>query len=198
MLSPTFTEALAYAAQLHAWQQRKGLGQEPYMAHLLAVAGLVLQHGGDEEQAIAALLHDSLEDAGQHFGTARLREHIARRFGEPVLALVLACTDTETFPKPPWRERKQQHLAHVMELEPRAKLIIAADKLHNARAVRADMVLEGEAVFARFGGGRDGTLWYYRAMLEAIRDSLPPALLWEFEQAVQALETAVAGAPSHD
>ncbi|HEV7860340.1 MAG TPA: HD domain-containing protein [Pyrinomonadaceae bacterium] len=164
MLSARFDVALSFAARLHAGQLRKGT-EIPYVAHLLAVAGLVLEYGGNEDEAIAALLHDAIEDQGG----AATREVIRRLFGEEVTEIVNGCTDTEEMPKPPWRERKEAYLAHVREANSSVRLVSAADKLHNARSVLADLRVIGDEVWSRFKGGREGTLWYYRALVQAYR-----------------------------
>ncbi len=189
-LGPKFEEALRYAAQLHRRQARKGT-DIPYVAHLLAVASLALEHGGDEGQAIAALLHDAVEDQG---GVATLEE-IRRRFGERVARLVHACSDTLDNPKPAWRGRKEAYLSRIAD-EPADALIVAlADKLHNARSILADLRLRGDDVWQQFSGGRDGTLWYYRALVEAFGDrqlAEGESDLWRaLDETVRALEAAV-------
>jgi (p)ppGpp synthase/HD superfamily hydrolase len=183
LLSPRFTEALVCAATLHTTQTRKGTSV-PYVSHVLAVCAIVLEHGGNEDEAIAALLHDAVEDQG---GDAT-RQEIIRRFGETVAAIVDGCTDAETIPKPPWEERKRAYVAHIAEASPSVRLVAAADKLHNARAILADYRQHGEALWDRFNGGRDGTLWYYRALVDAFRavDSSP--LVEELERTVAELE----------
>jgi GTP pyrophosphokinase len=125
MLSKRFNEALTFAADLHATQTRKGSGV-PYIAHLLGVASIALEYGAQEDEAIAALLHDAIEDQG---GIAT-REEIRRRFGDTVTAIVEGCTDAHTTPKPPWRERKEAYIAHLHHASPAVILVSAADKLH--------------------------------------------------------------------
>jgi (p)ppGpp synthase/HD superfamily hydrolase len=157
-LSDRFDRALVYATEVHAGQLRKGT-QIPYIAHLLAVAGLVLEHGGDEDQAIAALLHDAAED---HGGEVRLAD-IRGRFGDRVEAIVRECSDALPVgaePKKPWKERKEAYLSHLEHADEGVLLVSAADKLHNARAVLLDYRDVGEAVWTRFKGGREGTLCY--------------------------------------
>lgn len=190
MLSARFSEALVFAARLHAAQVRKG-GDTPYVSHLLAVAALVLEQGGDEDEAIAALLHDAVEDQGGK----PVREVIARCFGERVAEIVDGCTDADTIPKPPWRERKEAYVAHVRHASPSVRLVSAADKVSNARAILADYRQVGEAVWARFKGGREGTLWYYRALIAAFREAGPTPLVDELDRVVTELERlAAAGA----
>jgi (p)ppGpp synthase/HD superfamily hydrolase len=158
--SAQFIEAFLYAVRLHADQRRKGTGQIPYINHLMAVAVNVAEYGGDESQIIAAFLHDAAEDQG---GRPRL-EDIRQHFGDDVAGLVEACTDTFESPKPQWRARKEAYLAHLSHASPRVLLLSAADKLHNARTIVADLRREGLACFDRFKGGRDGTQWYYREL----------------------------------
>ena len=162
-----FERALAFATQLHAGQVRKQT-DIPYISHLIAVAGLVLENGGDRDQAIAALLHDSIEDqgGGHPEGVIGLRQQIEAEFGSRVLEIVEGCTDAETIPKPPWRERKQKYIAHLEEAPESVLLVSCADKLHNARAIVSDLRVMGDALFERFNGGREGTLWYYESIVE--------------------------------
>ena len=185
MSSPSlrFEEALVFAARLHRDQRRKG-GGVPYVSHLLGVASLVLEYGGDEDEAIAALLHDAIEDQG---GVAAWRK-IRERFGDRVAYIVHQCSDTDQTPKPPWQERKEAFLARLAEASPSALLVIAADKLHNARSLIADYRGCGEHVWTRFTGGRDGTLWYYRAAAETLKRAAPGPLVQELARAVTELE----------
>jgi (p)ppGpp synthase/HD superfamily hydrolase len=182
LLSPRFTDALTYAATLHGTQTRKGV-PVPYISHLMAVSAIVLEHGGNEDEAIAALLHDAIEDQGGD----EARQEIIRRFGETVAAIVDGCTDAETIPKPPWEERKRAYVAHIAGAGPSIRLVSAADKLHNARAILADYRQLGEALWDRFTGGRDGTLWYYRALANAFREGDHSPLVEELERTVSEL-----------
>jgi (p)ppGpp synthase/HD superfamily hydrolase len=159
VMGPKFSEAMVFAADLHAEQTRKG-SETPYLGHLLAVASLVIEAGGTEEQAIAALLHDAVEDQGGQETAAVIGE----RFGDHVLEMVNACSDSHEIPKPPWKERKERYLKHLPEAIPTALLISSADKLHNCRCILRDYRELGEALWSRFRGGRDGTLWYYGAL----------------------------------
>lgn len=167
-LGDRFNQALVYAHTLHRHQPRKGK-EIPYIGHLLGVASLVLEAGGDEDMAIAALLHDAVEDQG---GQPRLDE-IQKMFGDRVAHIVWGCTDSDEVDpdkKAPWCERKQKYLAHVEhDADPQVRLVSAADKVHNARAVLLDHYEIGDAVFDRFSKGKQGTLWYYRALVEAFR-----------------------------
>ena len=165
-LSARFTDALVYAAQLHAGQRRKGTGT-PYISHLLGVTAIVLEDGGDEDEAIAALLHDAVEDQGGLPTLAVIRE----RFGDHVAEIVLGCTDAHTQPKPPWFERKSQYIAHVRHASPAVRRVSLADKLHNARAIVHDQRQIGDAVFRRFFGDKRGTIWYYRSLAEVFRET---------------------------
>src|SRR5437764_4348530 len=187
ILTERFEEALAFAARLHKSQLRKGTAI-PYVSHLLAVASIALEHGADEDEAIAALLHDAAEDQG---GDAT-RQEIRRRFGERVARIVDGCTDAETTPKPPWRERKERYVAHVAGAPPSVRLVSAADKLHNARSTLADLRASGDAVWGRFKGGKEGTLWYYRSLVEAFRAHGATPLVEELARTVAEIERLAA------
>lgn len=188
MHSPRFKDALAYAADAHAHQTRKGTSI-PYIAHVLAVASIALEHGADEDEAIAALLHDVVEDAG---GRPRLAD-VAARFGARVAAIVDGCTDAYVEPKPAWRPRKEAYLAHLETAPASVLLVSAADKLHNARAILADHRAIGPAIWGRFNGGRAGTLWYYRALADAFTRRCPGRLATEIADVVTALESRALG-----
>jgi len=190
---PDFVRAFAFAAQLHAGQTRKG-SDIPYIAHLIAVAGLVLDYGGGRDEAIAALLHDSIEDQGVHYpgGVAALREAISGDFGARVLAIVEGCTDAETMPKPPWADRKKQYVAHIRRASDDVRLVSCSDKLHNARAIVADLRVIGTAVFERFTGQRKGTLWYYDALVTAFSDAGPRDLAAELSRTVAVMKDLAA------
>jgi (p)ppGpp synthase/HD superfamily hydrolase len=183
-LTERFSEALAYAFELHRDQLRKGTGV-PYLSHLLAVTAIVLEHGASEEEAIAALLHDAVEDQGG----AGVREEIRRRFGRRVADTVDGCTDADTIPKPPWRERKEKYLAHLPKAGASVQLISAADKLHNARSLVQDYREIGEALWERFNGGKSGTLWYYRAVVTALASARQTAIVEELDRVVTTLES---------
>jgi len=182
----TFENALVYAAQLHRDQTRKGTGV-PYVTHLLAVAAIIGENGGTEDEVIAGLLHDAPEDAG---GEERLAE-IRARFGDEVANVVAGCTDTYEDPKPPWRARKETYLGHLADAPPSVRLVSAADKLHNARSVLSDYSSLGEDLWGRFNGGRDGTLWYYRAVADALAGDGPVAD--ELGRVVAEMERAAEG-----
>lgn len=159
MLGERFDRALLLASELHRTQLRRDSGV-PYLAHLLAVAGLALEHGADEDMAIAALLHDAVEDQGGLPTADRIRA----AFGHRVTDLVLALSDTTDDPKPPWRARKRAYLLHLTTAGPDVLLLSCCDKLHNARSIVEDHAHVGAAVWQRFRGQRDGTLWYYREL----------------------------------
>jgi (p)ppGpp synthase/HD superfamily hydrolase len=186
MLSERFIDALTFATQLHAGQTRKG-SEVPYIAHLLGVASTVLEHGANEDEAIAALLHDAIEDQGG----AATREEIRRRFGDTVTEIVDGCTDSDTTPKPPWRQRKEAYIAHIPTASASVLLVSAADKLYNARSVLKDYRLIGDAVWERFQGGKNGSLWYYRAVVDAFRSTGSSPLFDELERVVSELERLV-------
>jgi (p)ppGpp synthase/HD superfamily hydrolase len=179
MLGPRFDDALAFASRLHRDQVRKGAGT-PYIAHLMSVSALVLEHGGNEDQAIAGLLHDAAEDQGGAQTLGIIRE----RFGEAVAKIVADCTDAWEEPKPAWRPRKEAYLAALPGKDPASLLVSLADKTHNARAILADYCTLGDALWGRFTGGREGTLWYYRSLAEAFRSALPGPLADELARTV--------------
>jgi (p)ppGpp synthase/HD superfamily hydrolase len=185
-LGPRFERALVFATRKHAGQHRKGT-TVPYVAHLLGVAGLVLEAGGDEDLAIAALLHDVVEDCG---GAPMLQE-IRRRFGKRVAHVVDGCTDTDLDPKPPWLQRKKDYIAHLRTADADTRLVSAADKLHNVRSIVATYREIGGRVWERFHGKRDGTLWYYRTLLDEFQRKRSSPLIRELERAVIELEAVV-------
>ena len=170
-LSARFDEALVMASSLHRTQVRKTSGV-PYVAHLLGVTSLVLEEGGSEDMAIAALLHDAAEDQG---GDAALAE-IAAAFGVEVARWVRQASDSFTLPKPVWETRKRHHLAEIPRADREARLIMLADKVHNARSILADYVRVGPAVWERFSVPRERTMWYYEALLEVFERGLSPVL----------------------
>lgn len=178
-LSPLFDDALTYASRLHREQTRKGSGV-PYIAHLLGVCSRVLTHGGSETQAIAALLHDAAEDQG---GQATLAE-IGRRFGPAVAAIVSDCTDSWVEPKPAWRPRKEAYLATLPTKPATSLLVSLADKTDNAEAILADYRVLGDALWSRFTGGREGTIWYYRSLTATFDLVLPGPLAADLSRTV--------------
>lgn len=164
-----FEQALTFAHTLHKDQRRKGT-EVPYITHLIGVAAIVGDYGGDEDQVIAALLHDALEDQGKHHEA--LDQTIAARFGARVLAMVEALSDTVEDPKPPWLERKNQYIAHLKAAvtDDPSLLISAADKLYNARTIARDRRVIGDEIFSRFKAGKTQTLWYYAQICAALED----------------------------
>lgn len=182
-LTNRFDLALLWASSLHRQQVRKGTNI-PYLSHLLGVASLVLEDGGDEDEAIAALLHDAPEDQGGATVLAEIRD----RFGDRVADVVASCTDTLEHPKPEWKLRKMAYIAHLEEAAPEALRVCAADKLHNARAIVADLRDVGPLVWNRFSSSKDETLWYYRAVTEALCRRLPGRLSGELDRTVADLE----------
>ena len=156
-----FQKALNLATHLHAKQTRKN-STVPYLAHLLSVSSLVMEDGGDENEAIAGLLHDAVEDQGG----LPILEEIRAIFGENVANIVLGCTDAVSTPKPPWRARKEEYLRHLGEAPETVLRVSLADKLHNARSILADLRYGGDDIWQSFNGGKDGTLWYYHSLAE--------------------------------
>ena len=183
-----FIDAVAYAVRLHAAQVRKQSGA-PYVSHVLRVAGTVMEHGADEDEAVAAMLHDAVEDQGGPVAYAAIRD----RFGQRVADLVAECSDTDQTPKPPWRTRKEAYLASLPHHSPAALRISAADKLDNVRALIAGYRACGETLWAQFRGGRDGTLWYHRSVVAVLQKTLPGPLVDELARAVAELEQLAAG-----
>ena len=179
--------AFRYAAEKHAGQTRKQTAV-PYLSHLMAVASLVLEAGGDEDMAIAALLHDVVEDCG---GMPRLRE-VRGQFGARVAKIVKGCTDSFGEPKPEWVERKKGYLRELKHADAETRLVSASDKLHNVRTILADYRRDGESIWERFTGRKEGTLWYYRALSDEYQRRGSNRNTGELEIAVAQLESAVA------
>jgi (p)ppGpp synthase/HD superfamily hydrolase len=180
---PRLDLALAYVAEAFRGQTRKGT-RIPYLAHLLQVMVTVAEHGGDEDQLVAALLHDTLEDVE---GASALS--LERQFGARVVSLVLALSDTTLRPKPPWRERKLAYIERLRHEGPDLKLISAADKLHNLESIVRDYENVGEALWTRFQGGREGTLWYYREVVAALEQGWAHPLLGRLRERLLTLHT---------
>jgi (p)ppGpp synthase/HD superfamily hydrolase len=175
-----FADALVYAVEIHQLQRRKGT-EIPYVAHLLAVAGLVLEDGGDEDEAVAALLHDAIEDTPVTYAD------IEARYGSKVASIVQGCSDTELMPKPPWRERKIAYIQDLVEAPPEVVRVSLADKVHNARSVLFDYRLMGEDLWLRFNPEAD-QLWYYRSLVDVFRRVSESPLVDELERVVAELE----------
>lgn len=180
------SEAVEYARRAHGAQVRTAT-RIPYLGHLLGVAALVIEDGGSETDAIAALLHDAAEDAG---GAARLAD-IRRRFGAGIAEMVRECTDTMARPKPAWRARKTAYLAHLDTVGLPAVRVIAADKLYNARAILRDYQEIGDRVWARFQGGKSGTTWYYQSLRDILTRTYPGPLTRELGRVVGTLTRLV-------
>ena len=166
-LTERFNDALVFAASLHHKQTRKGPLEVPYISHLLGVASLVLEADGDEDMAIAALLHDAVEDQGGYETLDRIRE----KFGERVAHIVGGCTDDFTgHGRISWCERKTKYIAHLREeTDEETRIVSLADKVHNARAILLDYIESGDAVFTRFRARKAGTMWYYRTLVDSFR-----------------------------
>ena len=187
MLGERFEGALEFAAATHRTQVRKGSGI-PYVGHLLGVCSLVIEDGGSEDEAIAALLHDAAEDRGGE----RMLAEIRTRFGDNVADIVAACSDTFEMPKPPWQERKQTYIEHL-DSQPEAVLRVSlADKLFNARAILRDYLVVGDQIWDRFKAGRDGQLWYYRELADRFSRLLPGRMAVELTEVVQELDRVTA------
>lgn len=178
-----FQDAFLYASKLHETQQRKISGI-PYIAHLMGVSSLVMDDGGDTEEAIAALLHDAIEDQG---GEAT-RVEIRRRYGERVVEIVNGCTDAETMPKPPWRERKEKFIQSLAGASSGVIRVCAADKLDNIRSLILLYETMGEGVWEAFKGKKEGTIWYYAEVTKALRAHSDGRLVRALEKAVNDLQ----------
>lgn len=190
-LTQRYADAIAYASIAHATQTRKGTDL-PYMSHLIGVSGLVLEAGGDEDLAIAGLLHDVAEDQG---GRPRL-EDVRSRFGDRVADIVEACSDSlseDPEAKAPYVERKTQHLEHLRQANDDVLLVTAADKLHNARAIHTDLMVVGPDMLDRFNGTPEQILWYYNSILEILEQrGVKPTLTASLRHTVDGIEGILA------
>ncbi len=187
ILTDRFKDALWMATDLHANQWRKASGI-PYVAHLLGVASLVLEYGGNEDETIAALLHDAVEDQGGK----PTRQLIADKFGETIAQIVDGCTDADTTPKPLWRPRKEAYIAHIASATPSVRLVSACDKLYNVRTILADYRRVGDEIWERFKGGKkDGSLWYYQTLVTEFKKTGDHAVYDELERTVNELLSLV-------
>jgi (p)ppGpp synthase/HD superfamily hydrolase len=191
-LTDRFDRALLYATHVHGGQVRKGT-RTPYIAHLLAVSATVLEYGGSEDMAIAALLHDAAEDQG---GEPRLSD-IRNRFGNRVADIVRDCSDSlvDTSAgqkKEPWETRKKRYIEHLSRVDEETLLVSLSDKVHNARSILRDLRNPqiGEAIWDRFKPAKEETLWYYRELADAFRKYLPGQLAEELREIVDVLEGA--------
>jgi (p)ppGpp synthase/HD superfamily hydrolase len=183
-LSERFQKAFSQALDLHREQLRKA-SQTPYIAHLMSVAALVLENGGNEDQAIAALLHDAVEDAGGLDTLQAIREE----FGNVVADFVDGCTDSYTEPKTDWKPRKLAYLEKLKNASDEVKLISLADKVHNARSILQDLQTFGDETWDKFKGKKTGTLWYYQALIEIFKDAPYPGLKHELSTVVDEIQT---------
>jgi (p)ppGpp synthase/HD superfamily hydrolase len=189
-LTEKFETALVYATRLHANQTRKISGV-PYVAHLLSVAALVLEAGGTEEETIAGLLHDAIEDQGG----SQTREEIRQIFGDEVVAIIDGCTESDIYPKPPWQERKQKYLENLRHASASVRRVSLADKLHNARSLLADCrqngdsasAAKGDRIWSEFKAGKAGTLWFYWELLKVYQATGTDLLTEEFSRVVEQL-----------
>lgn len=183
-LTSRFEGAIVFAFRLHAKQFRKG-SDISYVSHILGVTALVIEDGGDEDQAIAALLHDAVEDQGG----LEMLDLIREKYGARVANIVDGCTDAYTIPKPPWKQRKVRYLEHLKEANEDVLRVSLADKLHNAYSLLKDLDRSGNEVWARFNGGMDGTLWYYRELVNIFQDSgFDSPMVNEFSRTFLAIE----------
>jgi (p)ppGpp synthase/HD superfamily hydrolase len=180
-----YGDALLFALDLHANQVRKG-SKTPYIAHLLSVSALVIEDGGNEDLAIAALLHDSVEDQGGLIVLDAIRE----KFGDHVANIVLGCSDSFTEPKPPWRERKEKYLEHLRVADHDIQLVSLADKLHNARSILRDLQTKGNQTWEKFNGKKEGTIWYYHALADIFSASdISSPMCEELNQTIKSIDS---------
>jgi (p)ppGpp synthase/HD superfamily hydrolase len=183
-LTTRFDDAMLLASDLHREQCRKGC-EVPYLGHLLGVASLVLEYGGDEDEAIAGLLHDAVEDAGGQPTLARIRQ----QFGDRVAEIVDHCSDTDTVPKPPWQARKEAYIARLPSGNTSSWLVSCCDKLYNSRSIVSDLRVHGDATWQKFSGKRDGSLWYYATLAGKFHDlDVPAALTQELDRTVAEMQ----------
>ncbi|HYT67947.1 MAG TPA: HD domain-containing protein [Vicinamibacterales bacterium] len=182
-LTRRFDEAFLYAHETHAGHTRKGNGV-PYIGHLMGVASIVIDDGGNEDEAVAALLHDAPEDCG---GRERL-EDIRARFGDAVAKIVEDCTDSWTTPKAPWAERKQKYAEHARSLSGSSLRVSAADKVHNAYAILRDLRNVGDKVWERFNASADDIVGYYHSLVRSYREAGGGRLVDELDRIVRAIE----------
>jgi (p)ppGpp synthase/HD superfamily hydrolase len=189
-LTDKFETALVYATRLHANQTRKVSGV-PYVAHLLSVAALVLEAGGTEEETIAGLLHDAVEDQGG----SQTRKEIRQIFGDEVVRIIDGCTESDIYPKPPWQERKQKYLENLRYASASVRRVSLADKIHNARSLLADLrqngdsasAAKGDRIWSEFKAGKTGTLWFYQELLKVYQATGTDLLTEEFSRVVEEL-----------
>jgi (p)ppGpp synthase/HD superfamily hydrolase len=183
ILSTRYDAAMAFALEKHRAQVRKE-SNVPYATHLISVSALVGEFGGDEEQMIAGLLHDVIED--QDVQPAELEQ----RFGARVARIVVGCTDSVATPKPPWKQRKENYLKALATKHPDIKLVSACDKLHNATAIARDLCdpQVGPNVWGRFTAEKEQVRWYYRSLVEALRHDWRHRVVTELDGVVAFLE----------
>ncbi len=182
LLTHRFESALSFAFRLHQNQYRKQ-SEIPYISHLLAVTAIVLENGGTEDEAIAALLHDAVEDQGGYETLNKIEE----QYGSDVAEIVEGCSDSFTDPKPAWEERKSAYLIKIKGSSDAIQLVSLADKVHNARSILRDIQTGEIGIWDKFNGGKDGTLWYYQSLVEVFKDSRFRDLFVEFHQLVNTI-----------
>ncbi|MEO1428355.1 MAG: HD domain-containing protein [Cyanobacteria bacterium J06633_8] len=181
-LTTKFEQALIYATQLHANQTRK-VDKIPYISHLMSVSALILEAGGSEDEAIAGLLHDAIEDQG---GKAT-REQIRDKFGEQIVEIIDGCTESDITPKPPWKERKIQYIENIRNGSDSVKLVSLADKLHNARSLLIGYRNKGDKLWDYFSGSKEDKLWFYRELLVIYQQSYDNFMTVELERILREL-----------
>ena len=183
-LTDKFNEALSYAERLHRNQKRKGT-DIPYISHLMTVSSIVLEYGGNEEEAIAALLHDAVEDQGGEM----TYKYIKTKFGHNIASIVLDCSDTWKQIKPSWRERKESYIRNLEKKKSSSLLVSLADKTHNAESILSDHFEIGENIWLRFNGGKKETLWYYSELSKSFSKLINNKLTIRFNKVVKQLQS---------
>jgi len=184
ILTERYDGVLKYASDLHRNQMRKGDAGVPYISHLMTVSSLVLEHGGDEDEAIAALLHDGVEDQGGQ----KTLETIREMFGDTVASIFDGCSDSHGEPKSPWKERKDAYIAGIATKDDSTILVSACDKIHNARSILSDLRQIGDQVYDRFFASKQETIWYYRSLADAFKARGNLAVFDELDRVVQEIE----------
>lgn len=187
MHSEKLTQAFDLASVLHKGQFRKGTG-EPYLSHVMGVAALVIRYGGTAEEAAGALLHDAAEDCGGEKALAIIRE----KLGSEVEMIVRGCSDTTKQEKPPWKERKMAFINSLPSASPSVILVSNCDKIYNLGTILDDYRAEGEDLWKRFQGKKEGTLWYYRTLAGFYNRNHPSPAARKLNRIMEDLEAELA------
>lgn len=182
-----FNDAFLFASRLHDGQMRKG-SSVPYLSHLMAVSALVMENGGTQDQAIAALLHDTVEDQGGEETLSEIRE----RFGDDVASIVEECSESLDIKDHPWRERKEWFLNRIVQMSERGLLVCVADKFHNVQGLINDHRNQGDQMWSSFNAGKTEQLWYYRSVAALLCERTENTLATTLSEKVDELEARCA------